>query len=43
MKLYSFEIAGRRSVGVEKNGKLIDVGDKVGGDMLSLLRGGDAT
>ena len=42
MKLYSFEIAGRRSVGVEKNGKLIDVGDKVGGDMLSLLRGGDA-
>jgi 2-keto-4-pentenoate hydratase/2-oxohepta-3-ene-1,7-dioic acid hydratase in catechol pathway len=42
MKLYSFEIAGRRSVGVEKNGKLIDVGDKVGGDILSLLRGGDA-
>ena len=42
MKLYSFEIAGRRSVGVEKNGKIIDVGDKVGGDMLSLLRGGDA-
>ena len=24
MKFYSFEIAGRRSVGVEKNGKLID-------------------
>jgi 2-keto-4-pentenoate hydratase/2-oxohepta-3-ene-1,7-dioic acid hydratase in catechol pathway len=43
MKLYSFEIAGRRTVGVEKNGKLVDVGDKVGGDMLSLLRGGDAT
>src|SRR5437867_3924569 len=42
MKFYSFEIAGRRSVGVEKNGKLIDVGDKVGGDMLSLLRVGDA-
>ena len=42
MKLYSFEIAGRRSVGVEKNGKLIDVGDRIGGDMLSLLRGGDA-
>ena len=41
MKLYSFEIAGRRSVGVEKNGKIIDVGDKVGGDMLSLLRGGE--
>jgi 2-keto-4-pentenoate hydratase/2-oxohepta-3-ene-1,7-dioic acid hydratase in catechol pathway len=41
MRLYTFEMAGRRSVGVEKNNKLTDIGDKVGGDMLSFLRGGD--